>query len=226
MNQVSSLRVSLGILLGCLAIAYSCACSGVSLRTSSYESPVDALEYQSSYRIDVFCPDGTGKYGSAVAITRRHLITAKHVVNCAPVRIIAVSPTGDRWDVDIDAVSTSDAVRLVVDGTGEPFVVHATGTASVSIGERICIIGGGRIEIAWMRKCGDVAGVYDDGIVAALHVVPGNSGGPGFNRRGELVGIVHGGEWDPGAENYVVLIPVQAFRDVMLEQAADLMGDF
>lgn len=191
--------------LGLLAaIIVGCSCAG-SYRTKSM---IDRVEYASSYRLAVLCLTGP-MVGSAVAISPRHLLTARHVVNCTgsgPIAAYAVGRgrwipvTVDRWAVE------RDVARLVVVGTSSPFDDYShVSDRRPALGETLCIIGGDNLTASWMRKCGDSAGITTDGdVVVALHVVQGNSGGPIFDASGDVLGIVNRGRWVDSGEFVMV----------------------
>lgn len=200
----------------------TCACANLANLHPGYHSDKDYREYTSTYRVVVQCLDGNGGYGSAVAISKKHLLTARHVTICAesnPGVIAVVDRDGKFFKVTIDKVSGgSDVTRLVSDGI--PFWTFSSiRTRSTSVGEPVCIIGGDSLNVYGMRKCGDVAFRDSSSIAISLHVVPGNSGGPVFDGNGNVVGIVSRGVWLADRENILQAVPVSAFKELLVIHA-------
>lgn len=205
--------------LGLLAVAWSCAC--VPLVTHpGYNSVVDWGEYNSSVRIAVLCPDQSTWAGTAVAVTSRHLLTAKHSIWCdgnGPIAVLARVRGGEAIQVQTEYVSPdTDVARLAVMGDAQPFQVRAfIRRRPVSIGEHVCTVGGDLFQNYGVRKCGDVAEVFSDFVALSIHVVPGNSGGGVYDRDGNVVGIVSRGQWDADKENVEFFVPVSLFREAL-----------
>jgi hypothetical protein len=176
--------------------------------------------YQSSYRIIAICPDLRPYAGSAVAISGRQLITARHVLSCGgsgPMVVKAVGMDGEVYPMNVEAVSTTaDAVRIGLTGVGRPFVIHPRATTRLpQLGERVCIVGGDSPIARGVRKCGDTAVGFDGYVFVSLHAVPGNSGGGAFSASGELVGIVSKASWESDREFVVLITPTASFGDLL-----------
>lgn len=138
-------------------------------------------------RVDVECPSGTTRRGSAVAVGPRLVTTAAHVVPCGRAAMVVltladgrvipayVSVTLDREDLAILLPTTDVAdVRLRL-APARPGPVCFTAAAP----ERGV-------------HCGSIERVVSGVIVLSGRIVHGNSGSGLFNAQGELVGIVTG----------------------------------
>lgn len=201
----------------CLAFAFvACTCAST-LR--GYQSEADRIEYEASLRIIVDCPAGQ-QVGSGVAITPRHVITAKHVVECmfgTSTKIIARTRHGASLEMALDKISIDeDIARLVVVGTGEPFHVYASvSLTKPKTGEKVCAVGGDGPAVHSIRKCADIATVTDTYIVMPIGAVPGNSGSGLFNGAGEIVGILTRGRWEPSGEKLGLAIRATSWQDLV-----------
>lgn len=102
-------------------------------------------------------------------------------------------------DEDVEAVTFSDAETM----PGEP--VYAIGN---NRGDGLCIVEGIVSDIH--RKVGGV-----EYILISAPVTQGSSGGPVFNARGELMGIVKGSRRDERLMNYI--IPVETVKSFLEE---------
>lgn len=159
------MKAILSVALVILLTACS-SCAGLFKPTSTV-----AQQYQATYSIQTVCDGGRIQWGTAFAISPRHLITARHVIKCPtgePQAITAYQPRikyhgsgGDptapwmpnsgvwRYDVTIDVVvdklpedENTDAARLVVAGASEPFRTYLpVATYRPHIGQEVCAIG-------------------------------------------------------------------------------------
>jgi S1-C subfamily serine protease len=209
------MRRSYILLLSLLAACSSCAGTFQPPEVPSVDDPT----YASSYRLRVLCPDLSGSAGSAVAISSQHLLTARHVVDCDgvdPLQITAIDMAGESFDVDLDLlpVDGTDAARLVSITRKLPSW-STLSYRNPPLGELVCIVGGDSPDIRGMRKCGYVAPSVEEYLTVALHVVPGNSGGPAFDSYGYVLGIVSMGNWNASSENYVLLVPSKELKGLV-----------
>ena len=173
--------------------------------------------FESSLRVIVVCFDGRRVSGSGVAVSGRHVITARHVVKgCGgkPSQIVAVRHDGKSVELVVDAtVDGSDAVRLVVVGSEDRFRLYASVRLSEPrLGESVCTVACDATLASALMKCGAVAASNDSQLVAAVHVVPGNSGGPVFDSQANVVGIWTTGRFDPRRDLLGVAVTSVAWK--------------
>ncbi len=182
-----------------------------------YVTHSDAVQYRSTVQVIVLCPWPV--LGSGVIVDGSHVITAGHVVECAgdgPMGVMVSTVDDEQIVMSVDGgVDGVDVARLVA-LEGKPFHdVAPIRKRRLLMGETVCSIGTDGNLVTGIRKCGDVGHVNKEHFSMAIPVVPGNSGGPVFDRRGFLVGIVVAGNWTPGVENFGVGIPVGRFKELL-----------
>lgn len=145
--------------------------------------------------------DGTHPFrpksgGTAVLITHNHMVTAAHLVENEMVGElrtgVAKFPAGevryrtiaiDRAN-DLAILETSQAVRIL------PVKVALY---SVKPGEKVEVCGFGGPAASSKMDLRHFLGIAEGGTTANCCVISGDSGGPIFNTKHELVGIVSGG---------------------------------
>jgi len=124
-----------------------------------------------------------------------YVVTNNHVVDGA-VKVEVVTDSGATFDAKVIGTdSKTDLALLKVDGrTDFPFVKLATATPQ--IGEWVVAMGnpfglGGTVTAGIVSARGrDIgSGPYDDYIQIDAPVNQGNSGGPTFNLKGEVIGV-------------------------------------
>lgn len=132
---------------------------------------------------------GKGTCSGAFISNKGDIITAKHCVD--GVKEIEVQ-TFDRQSYKAVIVSTSivhDLALIHIDRRNTPYFVLAS---SITRGERITTIGS-PLAITDTMSVGIVARIDGDILLVDCSVIPGNSGGPIFNAKEELVGIASAG---------------------------------
>lgn len=184
-----------------------------------YFSSVDRIQFAPAVRIGAICANGNEIVGSGFIVDSQHVITAKHLSECNPIGYMLLVKVNNE-DTVIAAVldkalENSDVMRL---RSLEPLNTDRSviSRRSVMVGEEICSIGGGgNFVIGWVKKCGFIAEHSDRVMITSIPVVPGNSGSPVFNKRGEVVGIVSAGVWDSHQEKLAIIIPVKAWISLL-----------
>ena len=115
-----------------------------------------------------------------------HILTAKHCVEEA--EDITVVTSDDRY-YSADIINKSDKADLAVIQIGRfntPYLKLSTGTSQSQV---ITVIGS-PLGLTRAKTIGTVAKILGDILILDCTAVPGNSGGPVLNQRGELVGVV------------------------------------
>ena len=184
-------RVSLAAFLavamtGAVIVGSGCCMRTVTPAQQTHESAMDA--YARTVRISALCMDGNGGGGSGVRIGGSTILTAKHVVDCGASELMLVTVTdynGEAYIATLDGDSPADIARL--DGLLMPEMPRVA-IAEHVLGETLCAT---FTYPEWGRRCGEVWPSADDTDVH-LNLVgeQGNSGGPVWDARGRLVGLV------------------------------------
>ena len=168
--------------------------------------------------IEVGTPYGKGT-GSGVIIGPNTILTAKHVVVDADYVIITDVNGNDIRVIDIEIDPDDDCAIITVNANLLNFVAPAS---EVIVGERVIIIGAPfGIDFYNTVTAGIVSGLNRDvpffGVNSVITVDaasnPGNSGGPVFNMRGQLIGILVGGKW--GADGFSIVVTVETVREFL-----------
>lgn len=178
---------------------------------------------------------GTGtSTGSGFFISEDgYILTNCHVVEDAQ-SVKIVTHNGDQYDARIiGSDSTSDVALLKVSGSTFP-AVRLGSSDALTVGDQVAAIGNPLGELTATMTVGYISGkersVTTDGttinmIQTDAAINSGNSGGPLFNMRGEVVGITsakYSGESSSGAsiEGIGFAIPI----DDAMEVVEDLMA--
>ena len=162
------------------------------------------------------CKEGGQVAGSGFVINNHHIITAGHLLTACETGGEFIVTVRDGKDSHMysatvaEIVEEADAMKLYVEEKLPPSVVVSKDL--VLVGQEVCSISGYSV---WLKKCGYVSIVESDVILAGIPVVPGNSGSPLYNYKGEVVGIVVAGNWNLTKEKYVLAVPVSEWKALL-----------
>lgn len=138
--------------------------------------------------------------GSGVMISDELILTATHVINTAN-SITIKFKDGEQMHADvITAITSADVALLKLRTAKDNNVVAKLGrSGSIKVGEPVFVIGA-PFGIEHTLSVGHLSGRLNRGLMAAGQPVEflqtdtainqGNSGGPMFNAKGEVIGIV------------------------------------
>jgi len=156
--------------------------------------------------------------GSGVIIGPCTILTAKHVIEDANSITITLADGNTceviEWRVD----SNNDCGLLFFE---EEFGPVAEFADQVKVGERVIIIGSpygydffNTVTTGIISGLGRKALYFgeDPMITADAASWSGNSGGPVFNMRGQVIGILVGGTW--GGDNFSIITPANICREL------------
>lgn len=165
-----------------------------------------------SHPLDVMAAPFTGRFasGSAFAVSPRHAVTARHVVDCERELPSGLYQKGEVWELVaklhngtlVELVvdkkgrdETDDAALLVAAGVAEPFASWAVTADRVPlIGETVCLMAFVPFE---QRTCGPVTNYRREPdewmgrgyITYGIQSIPGNSGSAVYDTSGRVVAI-------------------------------------
>lgn len=115
-----------------------------------------------------------------------HILTARHCVESTQ-EIMAVLDDGQEYQATVRAISPNQDLALIQIGKfNTPFFVFGQ---SIQQNDLVWIIGN-PLGFGNLLTAGIVAKLYGDQTLLDCTANPGNSGGPVFNNKGELVGIL------------------------------------
>lgn len=209
---------------------FSMACAGTDVTPPNYVPGIVSAEYQSSVRLTVACVEGI-KMGSGTAISRKHILTARHVVDCqigGPVVILALDHEQNEYKMVIDKLSDQqDIARIVTADKKDTFKTYArTSFGIYPVGTHVCLVTGDG-SIFMIRKCGEIGIATDTKYyLISVRVVPGNSGSGLWLADGSIAGVVTRGKWIAEDENIGLAVPSEAFRMEMYNDIYYVDGTF
>lgn len=192
-----------------LVACSSCAAVTAAVNRSKYVDEPTYVEYESSVRILVSCADGGTVIGSGTTVSADTVLTAKHVVEgCddsgGAILMRVVTQDDEEHTMLLDRKMDGQDVATMIAMEDAPFTVFPkVATTLPLIGETVCWVGGdGDPDMNDLRKCAEWTGYQyklkiGDMYFLAGKPAPGNSGSGVFNSRGELLGVLNVGDWDP-----------------------------
>lgn len=167
--------------------------------------------------------DGNSSTGSGVYIAENLVVTNHHVIQgTQPGGIVTViSNQGVFMGVLIKDYPMSDlALILTYDNPGIP--VKMTDSNTLKVGDRAISIGASfgfysTLGVGYVTGLDRFVGLppFSGIISVSTGIMPGNSGGPVFNVKGELIGISYAGM--RSSDNMGFVIPVNLVREKFKE---------
>lgn len=114
-----------------------------------------------------------------------HILTAKHCVDDGDY-FEAITYDNKRYQVDVVAMSKKHDLALIhIDKFKTPYFTLSTSTTR---GQQVFVLGS-PIGLADVLSTGVIARLDGDLLYLDCSVLPGNSGGPVFDKEGKLLGI-------------------------------------
>lgn len=213
-----------------LVLLTSCATLAPLLHPG-YETQGDRVRSEASVRVLMFCDAEHLGFGSGVAVSSRHVLTARHVVEderCkVPLTFIVIKFDGERVPMELDKVaggltwdelpgSVDDAARLVPVACGNLFETWAPiAQYRPRLGQTVYMVAGQYDRPPFIYKTGIVSGVSDEKLLLSGHFVPGNSGSAAFDSNGHVLGLVVSAVWADSAENWSQAIRPASWSEII-----------
>lgn len=159
-------------------------------------------------------------HGSGIHTGSRFIVTAAHVVGTAETVTVKASHGGETIADVLWTNKTHDIALLRARDLTNVAVSHFDCQSSPQVGQRISAVGSpgilefitsfGRVSAGIKRR-----GPWAEAYVAAMTVAGGMSGGPVFNERGDVIGVVVGVAltqigWSPSAISLSYIVPAQS----------------
>lgn len=203
-----------------LALCFALACGVPSAALDpQYASWADRVGSETSYRVVAQCANGNMAGGSGTAISKRQIVTAKHVLEaCGDSDEGSLIMVTDRAGVARLVESKrgpDDDVAVLTLTAGDEFKSFAHFADELPRnGDTLCWWGGdANLNANGFKKCGFYQDAHANQAWLSGKGAPGNSGSGVLNAKGELVGVLVAGSWHPGRDffiEYITLAPVRA----------------
>jgi S1-C subfamily serine protease len=125
-----------------------------------------------------------------------HFVTNEHVASAGNIFFIGSKTAGWKRAKLLSVDQENDLALLKVEAMTEPFFVQDSG--QVALGQTVATIGFPNVELQGLSpkftkgEISSLAGIQDDPTTfqVSVPVQPGNSGGPLFEEKGNVVGVV------------------------------------
>lgn len=210
------MRRLLMFLVFCLVIGSCASCFNQGI-SKTYVDFSSFVQYESSVRIGVLCEGQFIGAGSGFIVGPRKIITAAHMLACDDAVFLIKYRHGNEIK---ETYAIKDTVDDYIDAMSLMTWNELPIKARVSrekplVGDVVCSIGGGSIEVGWIKKCGYVAYFDEESIISSLPTVPGNSGSPLYDKHGYVVGMVVAGSWGVSAERYSLALTSSAWKSLL-----------
>jgi S1-C subfamily serine protease len=195
------------------------------------EGALAALEAEQQRLFDRIAPavvfvETGNAFGTGFAVAPDLVLTNAHVVGTND-RVTLVLPGGKQLEATVleRAQDDVDLALLSAPGAGLP-ALHL-GSRALRVGAWVAAVGHGRGGI-WSFNTGMVTNIYPLGadrpvFQTQIPLNPGNSGGPVFDRTGEVVGIVTAGLSNANAINFGIRTTVACRALARLRPLCDLL---
>jgi len=188
----------------------------------SYSS-VDVVSLIAQLKESVVYIEASGWSGSGVIIGPHRVLTAKHVIEYAG-DLTIVTDANEEYEAMAYTMSfDNDCGLLYVKEELSP-LMQLGDSNSLQVGERVLIIGSPYGErffntvtlgiVSGLKRSVPFFGECELFTVDAASW-GGNSGGPVFNMRGEIVGLLIGGY--SGYDNLSVVIPINICKELLID---------
>lgn len=131
-----------------------------------------------------------GGRGSGVLMDSTHVLTCAHMASAADDEFfIYTYPFGTVVKAHVESINfPADLAVLKLDSAVKVYK-KPTYQAKIADGDQITVVGNAIGAMKWYVTRGIISGRERDYLMTDAQVHPGNSGGPWFNQKGEIVGI-------------------------------------